>query len=87
MRKMLFWSKRREDFFNFDYELTKEEKKENKIVKRKSFEMKPMNEEDAILELELLGHDFYVYKDASTNEVNVLYKRRDGNYGIIETNE
>ena len=79
--------KRSEDFFNFDYELTKEEKKENKIVKRKSFEMKPMNEEDAILELELLGHDFYVYKDASTNEVNVLYKRRDGNYGIIETNE
>ena len=79
--------KRSEDLFNFDYELTKEEKKENKIVKRKSFEMKPMNEEDAILELELLGHDFYVYKDASTNEVNVLYKRRDGNYGIIETNE
>jgi len=78
--------KKSEDFFNFDYELTKEEKKENKIVKRKSFEMKPMNEEDAILELELLGHDFYVYKDANTNEVNVLYKRRDGNYGIIETN-
>ena len=78
--------KKSEDFFNFDYELTKEEKKENKIVKRKSFEMKPMNEEDAILELELLGHDFYVYKDANTNEVNVLYKRRDGNYWIIETN-
>ena len=81
-------AKKSEEFFNFDYELKKEEKKkkENKIVKRKSFEMKPMHEEDAILELELLGHDFYVYKDAKTNEVNVLYKRKDGNYGIIETN-
>ena len=48
--------------------------------------MKPMHEEDAILELELLGHDFYIYKDAKTNDVNVLYKRKDGNYGIIETN-
>lgn len=71
---------------NFDYDITKEEKKESKIVKRKSFEMKPMDEEEAILELELLGHDFFIYKDASTDEINVLYKRRDGNYGVIETN-
>ena len=77
--------KKSEEFFNFDYEITKEEIKENKIVKRKSFEMKPMNEEDAILDLELLGHDFYVYRDAKTNDINVLYKRKDGNYGIIET--
>ena len=77
--------KKSEEIFNFDYELTKEEKEEKKIVKRKSFEMKPMHEEDAILELELLGHDFYIYKDAKTNDVNVLYKRKDGNYGIIET--
>ena len=48
--------------------------------------MKPMHEEDAILELELLGHDFYVYRDADTNSINILYKRHDGNYGIIETN-
>ena len=81
--------KKSEEVFNFDFELTKEEKQEtkNKIVKRKSFEMKPMSEEEAILELELLGHDFYVYKDYKTNEVNVLYKRKDGNYGVIETNE
>ena len=78
--------KKSDEFFNFDYDLDKEEIKENKIVKRKSFEMKPMHEEDAILELELLGHDFYVYKDADTNGINVLYKRHDGNYGIIETN-
>ena len=79
--------KKNDDFFNFDYELTKEEKEESKIVKRKTLEMKPMDEEEAILELELLGHDFFIYKDVHTNEINVLYKRRDGNYGIIETND
>ena len=78
--------KKSDEFFNFDYEVEKEEDNHNKIVKRKSFEMKPMNEEEAILELELLGHDFYIYKDAKTNDINVLYKRKDGNYGVIETN-
>lgn len=78
--------KKNNDFFNFDYELTKEEKEESKIVKRKTLEMKPMDEEEAILELELLGHDFFIYKDVHTNELNVLYKRKDGNYGVIETN-
>jgi len=75
--------KKSEEFFNFDYEVTNDEEEERKIVKRKQFEMKPMSEEDAILELELLDHDFYVYKDAKTNEVNVLYRRKDGDYGII----
>lgn len=78
--------KKNDTFINFDYEITKEEKKESKIVKRKTFEMKPMDEEEAILELELLGHDFFIYKDANTNEINILYKRKDGNYGVIETN-
>ena len=76
--------KKSEEFFNF--EIANEDDQENKIVKRKSFEMKPMSEEEAILELELLGHDFYIFKDAKTNDINVLYKRKDGNYGIIETN-
>ena len=78
--------KTNDNFFNFDYELTKEETTESKVVKRKTLEMKPMDEEEAILELELLGHDFFIYKDVNTNEINVLYKRKDGNYGIIETN-
>lgn len=78
--------KKNDTFFNFDYELTKEEKKESKIVKRKTLEMKPMDEEEAILELELLGHDFFIYNDSHTNEINILYKRTDGNYGVIETN-
>ena len=72
--------------FNFDYVLedTEEESKE-KIVKRKNIEMKPMDEEEAILEMELLGHAFFVYKDMDTNNVCVLYKRKDGDYGLIET--
>ena len=73
--------------FNFDYELdVEEEEEDNKIVKRKTIDTKPMDEEEAILEMELLGHNFFVYKDMDTNSVNVLYKRKDGNYGIIETN-
>ena len=72
--------------FNFDYELLEEEEGKEKIVKRKSLEMKPMSEEEAILEMELLGHSFFVYKDMDTNSVNVIYKRKDGDYGLIETN-
>lgn len=55
------------------------------IVKRKQVEMKPMDEEEAILQMDLVGHDFYIYKDANTNLVCVVYKRKDGNYGLIET--
>ena len=72
--------------FNFDYELEKDEEADEKIVKRKNIEMKPMDEEEAILEMELLGHSFFVYKDMDTNKVCVVYKRKDGNYGLIETN-
>ena len=73
--------------FNFDYDTTSEEDeaKEHKIVKRKTLEMKPMDEEEAILELELLSHDFFIYKDMH-NDIKVIYKRKDGNYGIIEIN-
>ena len=78
-------TKSNDKIFNFDYETTKEEAKESKIVKRKVLEMKPMDEEEAILELELLGHDFFIYKDMQNN-TKVIYKRKDGNYGIIETN-
>ena len=70
--------------FNFDYELFKEEPENNDtIVKRKYIETKPMDEEEAMLEMELLGHSFFVYKDMNTNETCVLYKRKDGNYGVI----
>ena len=57
---------------------------EPQIVKTKQFAVKPMNAEEAILQLELIGHDFFVFQNAETNDVNVLYRRRDGNYGLIE---
>ena len=63
-----------------------EEQQDNKtIIKRKQIEIKPMDEEEPILQLELLGHQFYVYKDRETSKYCVLYKRNDGNYGIIES--
>ena len=71
--------------FNFDYVLDDEEEAKETIVRRKNIEMKPMDEEEAILEMELLGHSFFVYKDMDTNNVCVLYKRKDGDYGLIET--
>ena len=73
--------------FNFDsIEFDEEEEKEtNKIVKRKTIEVKPMNEEEAILQMELLGHQFFMYKDSETDKYAVIYKRNDGNYGVLES--
>ena len=71
--------------FNFDYEVKDDEEPKEKVVKRKNIETKPMDEEEAILEMELLGHSFFVYKDMDTNNTCVLYKRKDGDYGLIET--
>ncbi len=64
-----------------------EEEEENeypRIVKTKRFNVKPMSSEEAVLQMELLGHNFFVYRSAITDEVNVVYKRNDGNYGLIE---
>ena len=55
-----------------------------RIVRVKRFPMKPMTEEEAMLQLELLNHSFYVFANADTGLINVLYKRKDGNYGLIE---
>ena len=73
--------------FNFDYELSSDDEsnEDEVIVKRKRVEMKPMDEEEAILEMNLLGHEFFVFKDMNTDKTCVLYRRKDGNYGIIET--
>jgi putative sigma-54 modulation protein len=54
------------------------------VVKAKQFAVKPMTPEEAVLQLELIGHDFFVFQNADTNDVNVVYRRRDGNYGLIE---
>ena len=71
--------------FKTDFKIEKDEDEKGKIVRRKIVETKPMNEEEAILQMNLLGHDFFVFTNEATNEFNILYKRRDGNYGIIET--
>ena len=57
---------------------------EKRIVRVKKFNIKPMTEEDAMLQLEMLGHSFYVFINSETDDMNVLYKRKDGNYGLIE---
>ena len=54
------------------------------IVKTKQFTVKPMSPEEAVLQLELVGHDFFVFRNADSGEANVVYRRRDGNYGLIE---
>jgi putative sigma-54 modulation protein len=72
--------------FNFSsVDIEEEKTDEKKIVKRKTIEVKPMTEEEAILQMDLIDRDFFVYKDADTNNVNVVYKRKDGDYGVIET--
>ena len=55
-----------------------------RIVKRKEFEIVPMSEEEAILQIEMLGHQFFIYRSDTSNKVCVLYKRTDGGYGLIE---
>ena len=63
-----------------------EEKEEDtKIVRRKTLNTKPMSEEEAILQMEMLGHYFFIFKDSNTSNISILYKRKDNNYGVIET--
>ncbi len=60
------------------------EEKEFKIVRSKRFAIKPMDVEEAVLQMNLLGHEFFMFFNADTRQVNVVYKRKDGNYGLIE---
>lgn len=61
-----------------------EEDDELKVVKTKRFSLKPMGIEEAVLQMNLIGHDFYVFTNAETEQVNVVYRRKDGKYGLIE---
>jgi putative sigma-54 modulation protein len=61
-----------------------DDEEEGKVVKTKKFAVKPMDVDEAVLEMDLIGHSFFVFRNAETNEVNVVYKRKDGNYGLIE---
>lgn len=66
-------------------DIEEDEEAETLIVKRKKVDVKPMSEEEAVLQMELLGHDFYLFKDADTMKPTLVYKRKDNQYGIIET--
>ena len=57
---------------------------ESRIVRTKQFQMKPMGAEEAAMHMELLDHDFFVFTSAETGDINVLYRRRDGDFGLIE---
>lgn len=70
-----------EDFIGSDSE---DDDNEIKIIRSKRFGIKPMYPEDACVQMELLGHDFFVFRNAQTDEVNVVYKRRGNTYGLIE---
>jgi putative sigma-54 modulation protein len=61
-----------------------EEATEPQIKRTKRFAMKPMTVEEAVMQMDLLAHDFYVFTNGETDQVNVVYKRKDGNYGLIE---
>ncbi|MEC1178862.1 ribosome-associated translation inhibitor RaiA [Metasolibacillus meyeri] len=62
------------------------EEEEYSIVRTKQFNLKPMDQEEAILQMNMLGHDFYIFTDAESDSTNIVYKRKDGKYGLIETN-
>jgi len=67
-----------------DAQLGEAEEQEREVVRTKTVDAKPMSEEEAMLQLELLGHDFFVFTHADSNMLNVLYRRNDGDYGLIQ---
>lgn len=72
----------KQEFFEEDDKI--EDASEIKIVRTKKFGFKPMYPEDACVQMELLGHDFYVFCNAESDEVNVVYRRKNGTFGLIE---
>ncbi len=76
--------KKNEKLIEFNLDYIEEIDEDSSIIKRKKIDAKPMSEEEALLQMELLGHDFFAFKDMDTNSYAIIYKRKDGNYGIIE---
>ena len=62
-----------------------EEEKEFNIIRTKTHSLKPMSAEEAILQMNLVGHEFFIFLNAETDSTDIVYKRKDGNYGLIET--
>ena len=70
---------------SFEEPIAEEKPEEKMLVRSKCYTLSPMSVDDAIEELELIGHNFFVFLNKSTGSINVLYVRNDGNYGLIET--
>ena len=62
-----------------------EDEEEDVLVKTKTITPKPMDMEEAIMQMELIGHSFFVYRDTETDAISIVYRRNDGDYGLIET--
>lgn len=75
----------KESVVSFEFPVEDFEEEELKIIRRKKVDMKPMSEEEAMLQLDLLGHDFFVFYNVETDSTCIIYKRKDGNYGLIDT--
>ncbi len=75
----------KESVVSFEFPVEDFEEEELKIIRRKKVDMKPMSEEEAMLQLDLLGHDFFVFYNIETDSTCIIYKRKDGNYGLIDT--
>jgi len=71
-------------FENINIDDQEDEAEEFKVVRTKKFPIKPMTVEEAILQMNMLGHEFFMFSNADTMEANVVYRRKDGNYGLIE---
>lgn len=75
-----------EVFTTVSDENNQESEEELELVRSKRFDLKPMDSEEAILQMNMLGHSFFVYTNADTDTTNVVYRRKDGRYGLIEPN-
>ena len=69
-----------------DSSATNTEEEEYNIVRTKQFDLKPMDQEEAVLQMNMLGHNFFIFTDADSNGTHIVYKRKDGKYGLIEIN-
>lgn len=70
--------------FSENFGDTIEDQQDFRVIKKKEFELRPMNVEEAILQMNMLGHQFFMFKNGDSGETNVVYKREDGNYAVLQ---
>lgn len=83
-KKKIIDSKQSAAHFTSEFMSEDNDDEEVKITRTKKFAVKPMDAEEACVQMELLNHSFYVFRNSETDEVNVVYKKKDGSYGLIE---